>query len=63
MPIILRNRLGGDRVNRDYKLYVHINKANSKRYFGITKQKSKDRWRNGTGYKKNRHFARAINKY
>lgn len=49
-------------INRDYKLYVHISPS-GKRYYGITKQKPKKRWKNGRGYKNNRHFTDAINKY
>ena len=47
----------------NYKVYVHINKANGKRYYGITKQEPKKRWANGKGYKGNEHFYNAINKY
>ena len=62
-------------MNRNYKLYVHINKINGKRYYGITGQKISRRWRNngngykprknknGKGYKGNKHFWNAINKY
>lgn len=52
-----------------YKIYVHINKINGKRYYGITCQNINERWRNGEGYKnrknskKNTHFYNAINKY
>lgn len=35
----------------NYKVYVHINKINGKRYYGITKQKVEERWKNGMGYK------------
>lgn len=48
---------------RNYKLYVHISPSN-KRYYGITCQKNvQTRWHNGEGYKHNRHFYNAINKY
>ena len=47
----------------NYKVYVHINKINGKRYYGITKQKVEYRWNSGKGYKKNEYFYRAINKY
>lgn len=49
-------------MNRNYKLYVHI-APNGKKYYGITKQKPKDRWQNGIGYKFNQYFTKAINKY
>ena len=47
---------------RNYKLYVHIS-PNEKRYYGITGQKVKYRWRNGKGYGENDYFTNAINKY
>jgi group I intron endonuclease len=47
---------------RDYKLYVHIS-PNDKRYYGITKQKTEYRWRNGKAYKNNKYFINAIKKY
>lgn len=46
-----------------YVLYVHTNKINGKFYVGITCQKPTRRWRNGNGYKNNRYFYRAIQKY
>ncbi len=46
----------------NYKLYLHT-APNGKRYYGITKQEPRKRWKNGTGYKGNQHFARAIDKY
>ena len=56
-------------VENNYSVYVHINKINNKRYYGITSQKPKDRWRNGKGYKnhknnkKDTYFYNAIRKY
>lgn len=48
---------------RNYKLYVHISPSN-KRYYGITCQKyAKYRWDSGHGYRNNKHFTNAINKY
>lgn len=50
---------------KDYCIYEHINKSNGKKYIGLTKQNPPEkRWgKNGSGYSKNKHFARAINKY
>ena len=47
----------------NYKVYVHINKVNGKRYYGITKQEPKKRWQNGKKYGNNDHFTNAINYY
>ena len=49
-------------MNKKFLVYVHINKVNGKRYYGITSQKPKQRWKNGKGYK-NQHFANSISKY
>ena len=46
-----------------YTVYMHKNKINGKVYIGITKQKVKERWQNGLGYKRNSLFYNAINKY
>lgn len=48
---------------RLYCVYVHTNKANGKKYVGITSQNVTRRWRNGNGYYENEHFYRAIQKY
>ena len=49
---------------RNYKLYVHINKVNNKRYFGITKNRVQERWeKNGRGYKKSSRIRKAFDKY
>lgn len=37
---------------RNYTVYMHVNKMDRKRYVGITKQEVKRRWLNGKGYKK-----------
>ena len=45
------------------KLYVHINKINGKKYFGITCLNLKRRWKKGNAYKKCSYFYNAIQKY
>ena len=47
----------------NYKVYMHVNKINDKKYIGITRQRPKDRWRHGNGYKGSLHFQNAIQKY
>lgn len=49
--------------NGFWKVYVHINKINNKRYVGITSQKVEYRWNDGRGYKSSPHFWSAIVKY
>lgn len=47
-----------------WKVYVHINKKNGKRYVGITSRENPEiRWRGGAGYVENPYFSAAINKY
>lgn len=46
-----------------YTLYVHVNKANGKRYVGITSQPLSYRWRQGKGYEKQKRFYSAIKHY
>lgn len=50
-----------------YKIYIHINKVNNKKYVGQTKQDCCHRWWNGEGYKPQKngmsHFYNAIKKY
>lgn len=51
-------------MDNRWKLYVHINKINGKKYVGITsKEKVEHRWESGCGYKENPHFYSAIEKY
>lgn len=47
----------------EYCVYMHINKANGKRYVGITSVNPLQRWANGNGYYRNKHFHDAIIKY
>lgn len=47
-----------------WKVYVHTNKTNGKKYVGITSRENPNhRWQNGTGYHENSHFRAAIKKY
>lgn len=46
-----------------YKVYIHTCLINLKVYIGITSLKPEDRWQNGNGYRKNKHFFSAIKKY
>lgn len=48
---------------RTHCLYVHVNKVNGKKYFGITKGYAKSRWGGGSGYYKSTKFYPAIKKY
>lgn len=50
-------------MSNDYKIYMHINKINNKKYIGQTKQDVWKRWQGGNGYKKCPYFFRAIEKY
>ena len=50
-------------MEMNYKVYVHINKVNGKRYYGITRTEVEERWKNGKGYKRHEYFTRAIEKY
>ena len=43
-------------METNYKVYVHINKVNGKRYYGITCQEVEKRWKNGKGYQKQPYF-------
>lgn len=46
-----------------YKVYVHINKTNGKRYIGITSRQPEKRWNNGNGYSTNKAFYNSIKKH
>ena len=48
---------------RIYKLYMHTNIFNNKKYIGITRNMPKSRWQNGRGYYRQLLFYRAIQKY
>ena len=46
----------------NYTVYMHVSPSN-KRYYGITSQEPKRRWRKGNAYKHNDYFTRAIEKH
>lgn len=48
---------------KNWKVYIHTNLINKKRYIGITSKKPEHRWLEGRGYKDNRYFGNAIAKY
>lgn len=50
-------------MEKTYCVYMHINKINGKKYVGQTCQKPENRWANGCGYKTQKYFYRAIEKY
>ena len=50
-------------MKKEYCVYVHTNKANGKRYVGITCQNPEDRWKAGSPYKRCPYFYKAIQKY
>lgn len=48
--------------NKTYVVYSHTSPSN-KKYIGITRQIPTKRWANGNGYKNNKYFSKAIEKY
>ncbi len=51
-----------DEASAIYQIYKHT-VPNGKMYIGITRQENKRRWQNGKGYKTQKKFWRAIQKY
>jgi group I intron endonuclease len=53
-----------DLKNKNFCIYIHLNKINNKAYIGQTCGNPKYRWgRNGNRYYHNEYFLRAIQKY
>ena len=50
-------------IINNYKVYIHTNLVNGKKYIGITQQAEKERWSNGNGYRENKKFYKYIQKY
>lgn len=50
-------------IINNYKVYIHTNLVNGKKYVGITQQAEKERWNNGNGYRENKKFYKDIQKY
>lgn len=51
-------------MNNKYKVYIHTNLKNNKKYVGITSQRCNERWRkDGAGYQNQPKFFNAIIKY
>ena len=53
--------MSGTNDNNDV-LYLHITPS-GKKYFGVTSTTANQRWKNGKGYKENKYFTNAIEKY
>ena len=49
-------------MKNNYTVYMHIC-PNNKKYIGITKQEPEKRWKKGKGYRTQKYFKRAIEKY
>jgi len=47
---------------KNYIVYKHT-APNGKIYIGVTSQKANQRWKNGFGYRPNKHFFSDIVKY
>lgn len=55
--------MGSNLKTNNFCVYMHVNRANGKKYIGITADNPLNRWQKGLGYKNNKHFNDAINKY
>lgn len=54
---------GRERDKASSVIYMHVHRDSARCYIGITEQDVQSRWFNGVGYKGNRRFLSAINKY
>ena len=50
-------------MENNYSVYKHVNRCNGKVYIGLTGSDPVKRWNGGRGYKSNKHFTSAIQKY
>lgn len=46
-----------------YRVYIHTNKINNRRYVGMTSLKPQTRWKKGQGYDRQPHFYKDIKAY
>lgn len=62
MNTLKNNEQNENETKNNYTVYMHITPSN-KKYVGITGDDPKNRWDSGHGYKQNRYFWNAIQKY
>lgn len=56
-------KIENDENSKTWCVYMHVNKANGKKYIGQTCQVPETRWVNGLGYRESPRFFNAIQKY
>ena len=62
MSTLKNNEQKENEIKNNYTVYIHISPSN-KKYIGVTGKNVNDRWRNGTGYRGQKYFYNAIQKY
>lgn len=62
MSTLKNNEQKENEIKNNYTVYMHISPSN-KKYIGVTGKNVNDRWRNGTGYRGQKYFYNAIQKY